>query len=88
MPSNPFGQKNDSGWCECSDSEVLSEPGCGQVFSSLSGFDKHLRQGHSLEGFTQRENGHWAYSADGAFYPSGQDSKPRTQARRVKIPAI
>ena len=35
---NPFGQKNDGGWCECSD--------CGRRFGGLSGYDVHLSRAH------------------------------------------
>lgn len=31
--SNPFEQKNDGGWCECSE--------CSRTFGGLSGFDRH-----------------------------------------------
>ena len=31
--SNPFGQRNEGGWCKCSE--------CGRTFGGLSGFDAH-----------------------------------------------
>jgi len=31
--SNPYGQRNDGGWCQCSE--------CGRTFGGLSGFDAH-----------------------------------------------
>ena len=33
MAANSFNQRNDGGWCECSE--------CGRVFGGLSGFDAH-----------------------------------------------
>lgn len=30
---NPFGQRNDGGWCRCAE--------CGRTFGGLSGFDLH-----------------------------------------------
>lgn len=30
---NPYSQKNDGGWCECSV--------CGRVFTGITGFDAH-----------------------------------------------
>jgi hypothetical protein len=31
--SNPYGQRNDGGWCRCAE--------CGRTFGGLSGFDAH-----------------------------------------------
>jgi hypothetical protein len=31
--SNPYGQRNDGGWCDCAE--------CGRVYGGLSGFDLH-----------------------------------------------
>jgi hypothetical protein len=33
--SNPYGQRNDTGWCRCSE--------CGRTFGGLTGFDLHRR---------------------------------------------
>jgi hypothetical protein len=30
---NPFGQRNDGGWCRCAE--------CDRTFGGLSGFDRH-----------------------------------------------
>lgn len=38
MTSNPFGQENDAGYCECS----KNGGGCGRTFTGLTGFDKHM----------------------------------------------
>ena len=31
--SNPYGQRNDGGWCQCAE--------CGRTFGGLFGFDAH-----------------------------------------------
>jgi len=33
--SNPYGQRNDGGWCQCAE--------CGRTFGGLTGFDAHRR---------------------------------------------
>ena len=33
MRSNPYGQRNDGGWCQCAE--------CGRTFGGLFGFDAH-----------------------------------------------
>lgn len=38
---NPYKQKNDGGWCECSETY-----GCGRRFGGLTGFDAHLIPEH------------------------------------------
>lgn len=38
MTSNPFGQVNDAGYCNCS----KASDGCGRTFTGLAGFDAHL----------------------------------------------
>ena len=76
--SNPFRQKNDRGYCTCSDSDLLREPGCGRTFASLSAFDAHLRANHSVEGFREKVPGVWTDSAEGSFYLSPQNATPRS----------
>jgi hypothetical protein len=43
--SNPHGQRNDGGWCECAE--------CGRVFGGLSGFDLH-RMGQARDPYDWR----------------------------------
>lgn len=72
---NPYGQKNDRGYCTCSDNELLREPGCGRTFASLSAFDAHLRSNHSIEGFREKALGVWTDSPEGQSYPFRLDPK-------------
>jgi hypothetical protein len=41
--SNPYRQRNDGGWCECSE--------CGRRFGGLSGFDRHKITTTGQEGY-------------------------------------
>ena len=75
--ANPFGQKNDRGYCICSDNELLREPGCGRTFSSLAAFDAHLRANHSVEDFREKAPGVWTATPEGSMHPRWLNAKPR-----------
>jgi len=70
VTSNPYGQVNDAGWCQCS----KNGGGCGRTFTGLSGFDDHMvREGKGNDwnlrcrsdeeligaGFHRKSNGWW-----------------------------